>query len=298
MSSSGPIEAFDQSTQNSNIERLNLPLFNEKGIEVYVKRDDKIHPFISGNKWRKLKYYVKFILENDVDEVITFGGAYSNHLLAVACAGALFGFKTRGVVRGEELNKTSNKVLQFCDQFGMSLEFVERSAYSEMKVKAGYEGGEYFIPEGGAGALGRKGCADMLFELDQTYDRIILDVGTGTTYAGILEGVHGKQLDTKVEGIVVLKNGEYLQQEIADQLPNLQEHIHLHLDYHFGGFGKWDNEQEAFNKEFSSQTGIFVDPVYTGKLFRAIIDLTKKDHFPVGSKVLVIHTGGLMGALS
>ena len=292
------IEDFNQSLSNSKLEPLYFDEFKNRDIEVFVKRDDLIHPFISGNKWRKLKHHLLKFQASKASSIVTYGGAYSNHLIAVACAGAMFGIKTHGVVRGDELNKDSNLILKLCTQYGMELSFINRQEYKTQKLTAGIDDhGAYHIAEGGAGSEGVKGCAELVDELEELYDHIVLDVGTGTTYAGILQAVTAANLDTVVDGVVVLKNGAYLVDEIATMLQS-HDGINLHLDYHFGGFGKWDDAQIEFNQKFTSSTGILVDPVYTGKLFRAVLHLASKEYFKPKSRILVIHTGGMTGVLS
>jgi 1-aminocyclopropane-1-carboxylate deaminase len=292
------LETFDRSCRFSEVQDLQFPEFSNNEIRVSIKRDDLIHPFISGNKWRKLKYFLDDYQKTSAKSISTYGGAYSNHLLATACAGATFGIKTKGYVRGDELNAHSNHILKLADQFGMDLDFISRSDYKIMKHSHGLQGNHsYHIPEGGAGALGRKGCADIINELDLEYDYILLDVGTGTTYAGILQAIQNKNLSTEVHGVVVLKNAEYLDSEICDVVED-KDGVSLLHQYHYGGFGRWDSEQMKFNKWFSSQTGILVDPVYTGKLFRALFELINNSFFAEGSSVLCLHTGGMTGVLS
>jgi 1-aminocyclopropane-1-carboxylate deaminase len=289
---------FDRFCDNSYVHPLEFDLFAKKDLKVFIKRDDLIHPFVSGNKWRKLKYHIHDYHESGAHTLVTYGGAYSNHVLATACAGAVFGIPTKAYVRGEELNTNSNHILKLSYQFGMNLEFIDRTRYRETKDRCGKDrNGAYHIPEGGAGEAGTKGYEELLNELNDQYDQILLDVGTGTSYAGLLRGVIKRGWDTQVHGVVVLKNGGYLIDKIAAYTGN-REKINLELERHFGGFGKWDDEQFEFNKSFSSHTGILVDPVYTGKLFRAFFDMARENHFARGERILCIHTGGMTGILS
>jgi 1-aminocyclopropane-1-carboxylate deaminase len=282
---------------HSPIEQIFDPLFSEKQLKLFVKRDDLIHPFISGNKWRKLKYILcKAELENK-DHLVTFGGAWSNHLLATACAAAKFGFKSSGFVRGEPVN---NELLSLCELFGMQLQFTDRGIYRDKpalfhKIFAD-DPKAFFIDEGGASPEGVKGCSELIDELDQKYDHLFCACGTGTTAAGIINGLNNSHCSTIFHGVPVLKNAGFLKKVISDYLTEDID-FELHLDYHFGGYAKISDELIQFIKLFSSSNGILLDPVYTGKLFFAVYDLAKKDYFKPGSTILIIHTGGLFGLL-
>ena len=284
---------------HSPVEEIFDPLFDEKQVRLFVKRDDMIHPFISGNKWRKLKYALQAARNENKSRLITFGGAYSNHLVATACAGAKFGFQTTGIVRGEPVNNPS---LMLCKLFGMNLQFVSREAYKD-KGKLSEEYGKsqedaYFIPEGGAGEAAVRGCSELVEELPETYQHIFCAAGTGTTAAGILAGLKQRQLSSQLHVVPVLKNGGFLEAEIAKLVASETQQLQLHLDYHFGGYAKTTEQLLTFIKEFASKTGILLDQVYTGKMLFAIYDLVNQDHFAPGTKILAIHTGGLMGLLS
>jgi 1-aminocyclopropane-1-carboxylate deaminase len=272
-------------------------LFSEKIVEVFVKRDDLIHPFISGNKWRKLKYILRKAEEENKKHLITFGGAWSNHLLATACAAAKFGFKCTGIVRGEPV---TNQLLTLCRLFGMNLEFAGRTSYRDKKALFHkYSQGDdqaFFIDEGGAGIEAVEGCSELISELDREYGHIFCACGTGTTAAGILKGMAKTDSKSVFHGVPVLKNGQFLRKDI-DQYLIKDTTYQLHTEYHFGGYAKTSRELIRFIKEFSASTGILIDPVYTGKLFYSVYDLIKKDHFKTGSIILVIHTGGLFGLL-
>lgn len=284
---------------HSPIERLHLPAFNENQIEVHIKRDDLIHPFISGNKWRKLKYSLEEALALEKSHLVTFGGAWSNHLVATACAGAKFGFRATGFVRGEEV---SNPVLKLCKLFGMDLHFVSREAYRDKHQL--YENfpktheSTYFVDEGGRSKLGLLGCTGIIEELAENYDHIFCACGTGTTVAGLATGVLRKGLQTKVHGVPVLKNGDFLYEDIQLLNPEInRSRVTLHTEYHFGGYARSTNELDKFIANFCAQTGILIEPVYTGKLLFAVENLIREHYFPSGSRVLVIHTGGLTGIL-
>ncbi len=283
---------------HSPVEPLDFPLFNEKGMTVHMKRDDLIHPFISGNKWRKLKYILQDATEKHKSHLVTFGGAWSNHLLATACAGAKFGFKTTGFVRGEAV---SNPNLSLCRMFGMTLRFVSRQSYRDKQAlfHAHFDGDEQalFVDEGGHSPQGAKGCGELLDELHEAYDHIFCAVGTGTTLAGLAEARSSKKMHTQLHGVPVLKGADFLQAQIADLCTVSMDAVTLHTGYHFGGYAKTKPELETFIATFCAETGILLDPVYTGKVCYAVFDLARTDHFTPGDKILVIHTGGLIGIL-
>jgi len=279
---------------HSPVEEIKNPLFIKKGIQVFVKRDDMIHPFISGNKWRKLKYTLREAKSQNKDHLVTFGGAYSNHLLATACAGAKFGFQTSGFVRGEEVK---NETLTLCRLFGMRLIFIDRDSYKHKKslFEEHFQNNNkaYFIDEGGAGALAIKGCAELIDELPEVYDHIFCAAGTGTTASGIIKGIMESSIPTITHVIPVLKGAELLKTEIEENSGS--NSFEFHAGYHFGGYAKTDDQLLTFIKDFCSTSGILIEPVYTGKMFFSLFDLISKDHFNQGSKILAIHTGGLSG---
>lgn len=282
---------------NSPVEELSDPLFAEKEVRVFMKRDDMIHPFISGNKWRKLKYILRKADAEGKKHLVTFGGAWSNHLLATACAAAKFGFTSTGIVRGEPV---SNALLILCDVFGMDLIFTDRERYkNKPALFENYFHGDdaaFFIDEGGACAEAVLGCSELINELDQEFDHIFCASGTGTTAAGIINGAANAGPRTIVHSIAVLKGAEFLREDIRNYL--MQEaDFQLHTEYHFGGYAKTTAELIRFIRNFATKTGILLDPVYTGKLLFGIYDLIRKDRFEAGTKILAIHTGGLFGLL-
>ena len=276
-------------------ELLEADLLKEKNIIVHIKRDDLIHPFISGNKWRKLKYVLRQAAYEDKNHLVTFGGSYSNHLVATACAAARFGFRSTGIVRGEYVE---NDTLMLCKLFGMNLSFTDRLSYRNtpalFKKLFGNDKKAYFIDQGGAGPEAVRGCAELINELTGSYDHIFCASGTGTTGAGILKGLTANNLPTTLHLVPVLKGGDFTRNIIETSF-NLSSPFTLHLDYHFGGYAKTQPELLTFMHSFSSSTGVLLDPVYTGKMFYALFDLIRKDYFPPGSKILAIHTGGLLG---
>jgi 1-aminocyclopropane-1-carboxylate deaminase len=288
----------------SPVHPLKHPLFDEKGLKVFIKRDDLIHPVISGNKWRKLKYLLIKAQAEGKNHLVTFGGAYSNHLLATAAAAARFGFKTTGFVRGEQVD---NDTLFMCRLHGMNLLFVDREGYRDkpalFQQYFGDDSDAFFIDEGGASAEAAKGCSELVDELSQVYDHILCACGTGTTAAGIINGIGKHQLATTFHAIPVFKNGDFIRDEINKYLvphPALyrEEGIYqLHTAYHFGGYSKTTPVLINFVKQFVAETGILIEPVYTGKMLYAIFDMARNDHFKPGEQILAIHSGGIWGLL-
>ncbi len=281
----------------SPVHQLKNELFAKQDLQVFIKRDDLIHPLISGNKWRKLKYILKKASDQNKTHLVTFGGAFSNHLLATAAASAKFGFKSTGIVRGEEV---VNDTLFLCKLHGMQLIFVDRDSYRDKPAlfhKYFDDDTEaIFIDEGGASTEGANGCAELIDELTENYDHLFCACGTGTTAAGIINGLHKHQLDTEFHAIPVFKNGGFIKDEI-DGFLTVPANYQLHTDYHFGGYAKTNTELINFIKTFVVDTGILIEPIYTGKMLYALYDVAAKGYFKRGSKILAIHTGGLMGLL-
>ena len=262
---------------------------------LFVKRDDLIDPYISGNKWRKLKYILAKVKANQKTHLVTFGGAYSNHLLATAAAASRSGLTATAFVRGEEVK---NEMLLLCGLFGMKLIFTDRESYRDKyklyKQHFADDEQTYFIDEGGASPEATIGCAEIISELTEPYDHIFCAAGTGTTAAGLLKGIQQHGLNTKLHIIPVLKGASFVEEEINKYAPT-SHHLQLHLDYHFGGYAKTTPELISFIKTYTSKTGLLLDPVYTAKMFYAIQDLAKQGIIGKDEKVLAIHTGGLMG---
>lgn len=274
-----------------------LQILFPKSISVTIKREDLLHPVVSGNKFRKLKYNLLQAKAENKETLLTFGGAFSNHIAAVAYAAQEQGFRSVGVVRGDELNEKidSNPTLQFAKECGMQFEFVSREAYrhkteaaflEELKAKLG---DFYLVPEGGTNALAIKGCQEILTEEDAKFDYICCAVGTGGTISGIINSALSHQ---KVLGFPALK-GNFLQDEIRIFAEN--DNWELINDYHFGGYAKINEELVHFINQFYEDTKIPLDPVYTGKMVFGVLDLIQKDFFPAHSNILLIHTGGLQG---
>jgi len=273
-----------------------LPI-TKNGISVAIRREDLIHPFVSGNKFRKLKYNLLKAKEEGYAALLTFGGAFSNHIAAVAFAGKENGFKTIGIIRGDELRDkiAENPTLKFAQENGMEFEFVSRTQYSDKENPEFIEklrhkfGNFYLIPEGGTNALAVKGCEEIVTEEDSQYDYICCAVGTGGTISGISNSALPHQ---KVLGFPALK-GDFLKEEIRKFATN--ENWELVTEYHFGGYGKVNAELIDFINNFNQNNNIPLDPVYTSKLTFGILDRIEKDYFPANSKILIIHTGGLQG---
>jgi 1-aminocyclopropane-1-carboxylate deaminase len=266
-------------------------------IKLTVKREDLLHPHISGNKFRKLKYNILQAKKEGKKALLTFGGAFSNHIAATAAAGKEYGFTTIGVIRGEELvNKIGdNPTLAFAQSCGMVLKFVTRDDYRLKaepqfieNLKAEF-GDFYLVPEGGTNALAVKGCEEILITEDEQFTHICCAVGTGGTISGLINSAEHQQ---QVLGFPALK-GEGLLDDICKFAP--QGNWQLVSDYHFGGYGKVTEELIVFMNDFFEKTGIPLDPVYTGKMFFGVIDLIHKGYFPENSDILLIHTGGLQG---
>lgn len=281
-------------TQNQII---NLPILREKNVLLSIKREDLIHPFISGNKFRKLKYNLIEAKKEGHDTLLTYGGAFSNHIAATAYAGSEAKMKTIGIIRGQELRSKwhENPTLKFAQQQSMQFHFLSREAYrektdpAELKKLEALFGRFYMLPEGGSNRLAVKGCEEILTTKDLQFDAICAAVGTGATLAGISNAAGSEQ---SVLGFPALK-GDFLKEDI-------RKFVHkgnwkLQTDYHFGGYAKVTRELIDFINRFKQETQVPLDPIYTGKLLYGILDMVKKDRFKPNSKVLAIHTGGLQG---
>jgi 1-aminocyclopropane-1-carboxylate deaminase len=279
-----------------------LPVLEDKKIELILKREDEIHPFVSGNKFRKLKYNLEEAILQKKQTLLTFGGAFSNHIVATAVAGNQNGFKTIGVIRGQELglnlSKTleNNSTLREASKNGMQFEFVSREIYREKsseeflnQLKEKHRD-FYLIPEGGTNDLAIKGCEEILTKNDTNFDYICCSVGTGGTISGLINSIKEHQ---KIIGFPALK-GDFLKDEISS-LAKPSSNWSLQTNFHFGGYGKINSELIRFINQFKEETGILLDPIYTGKMMFGLLDLIQKDKFPINSKILAIHTGGIQG---
>lgn len=287
---------------NVSIESIKTNTDALKGITISILRLDKIHPVISGNKWFKLKYYLQDTKVKGYRNLLTFGGAYSNHIAATALAASLYQFNAIGIIRGEE-PKILSHTLQEAKANGMQLQFVSREEYNELKrsykdtVIKQYPD-YYVIPEGGYGALGVQGAADILQILDTSlFTHIVSAVGTGTTVAGLVRAALPHQ---QVIGISAMKNNNALEVEINTLLnqPNLPDNFTINHDYHFGGYAKHTADLLCWMNDFFSSTKIPLDFVYTAKAMYGVNDMISNNYFPPESSILMIHTGGLQGNIS
>jgi 1-aminocyclopropane-1-carboxylate deaminase len=271
------------------------PRLAAAGVRLLVKRDDLIHPQVRGNKWRKLKYNLEAARAAGHDTLLTFGGAYSNHIHAVASAGRLFGFRTVGVIRGEE-HLPHNRVLRHAVECGMTLTYLDRSTYKrkhEPDVLASLArfGRAYVLPEGGSNAHAVRGCAELVGELDVPFDYVCCPVGTGGTLAGVVAGLGGR---AHALGFPVVKGGGFLADDVRALLPGPDPgNWSLELAYHFGGYAKGTDELLAFMSEFTAAHAIPLEHVYTGKMMYGVFDLVARGRFPAGSTVVAVHTGGV-----
>jgi len=287
----------------SPLQELNDSLFEDAGIKVFTKRDDLIDKEISGNKWRKLKYNIK---ESNNLPILTFGGAFSNHIAATASACARLQKKSIGIIRGER-PRIINNTLKQAEEYGMHLHYISRSDYRSknepwFKKALIEEFGEHFyVPEGGANKFGVLGSQDIIKEIETPFDYMVSAMGTGATFAGMLVESNTTQ---KQIGIPVLKNGGFLEDEVKSLIGEYNSGFKTNIDkvnfelfseYHHGGYAKISDELIDFIRYFHKQHGIKTDPVYSGKSAFALYDLIKKNHFKKGSTVIWLHCGGLQG---
>jgi len=265
--------------------------------QLWLKPEYEIHPEVSGNKFRKLKYNLEAVVREGFEGVLTFGGAFSNHIAATAAAGKLLNISTVGIIRGEELAKDIdlNPTLSYAKASGMDLEFISRAAYRNKNEVSFLKSlnikypNFYIIPEGGTNARAVRGCSEILTEKDRDFDVICCAVGTGGTISGLINSSLPHQ---KIIGFPALK-GAFLNEDIR----KFAKHSNWELctDYSFGGYAKVNQELIQFINQFKNDFGIPLDPVYTAKMMFGIDDLVKKGFFSRSTKILAIHTGGLQG---
>jgi len=296
------------------IQKINSEIARNAGVDLYVLRLDLMHSWVNGNKWFKLKYNLLEAKEKNFRTLLTFGGAYSNHIYATAAAGNLFGFDTVGVIRGEE-RLPLNPTLNFALQQGMQLIYINREMYRQRNTAALHEylrqrfGEVFIIPEGGSNLNGVRGCTEIVREAmpmagyAYAFDHICVACGTATTLAGIALSLHQKQ---RAIAFPVLKNAAFLAQEIeslltnylASGLPapyNSPASWELMYDYHFGGYAKVNDDLLLFSQQFREEHGVPLDYVYTAKMFYGVMDLLQQGFFCKGDRLLLVHTGGLQG---
>jgi len=295
------LELYLMSTAVFN-QAITETFFNDFEVELYIKREDLLHPYISGNKFRKLKYNIAEAQQLQQKTLLTFGGAYSNHIHATAYAGKKNGLKTIGIIRGDELGgeqleKTlsQNKTLAFAKAQGMHLHFISRSNYKLKNTPTFIErlkqqfGDFYLLPEGGTNDLAVKGCTEILTPQDSSFSHICCAVGTGGTVTGIINSSHHNQ---HIIGFPVLKE-TYLDAEVSKKVTNTN--WHLNRNAHLGGYAKVTPELVNFINSFYKKHQIALDPIYTGKLLFGIYNQIVQGNFPKKSRILAIHTGGLQG---
>ncbi|MBK7128830.1 MAG: pyridoxal-phosphate dependent enzyme [Crocinitomicaceae bacterium] len=294
----------------SPLQKIDSPVFVEQDISVFVKRDDMIHAEVSGNKWRKLKYNIEKFKAGNYHALLTFGGAYSNHIAATAAFGNMAGVPTIGVIRGDELHAQSNDTLRAASENKMQFHFVTRQAYQKRydanfhaQLKAIF-GNVYIVPEGGANNAGAEGCSEIMHEIPFTPDYVYTAAGTGTTAAGLLVGsLNGCIINT----VSALKGGEFLSHDIQRRIQSMSiefpeanlrlKDLRLITDMHFGGYGKHNATLLANMKSFTDAHGIPLDQVYTGKMVSAFLRDLHDGFFKKNSRIVLLHTGGLQGAI-
>lgn len=302
--------AFANSLTASPLEQLQSPFLEKAKIKLFVKRDDLIHPLFGGNKWRKLKYNLIHARDNDFDTLLTFGGAWSNHIYATAAAGKHFKFNTIGIIRGEK-HIPLNTTLSFAEECGMQLHYVNRNQYRKKNSATFQEelkkqfGRVYILPEGGSNLLAVKGCEEIIQEINQQTDvtpnYICCASGSGATLAGLASAINS---DTNTHhqaaiGFSVLKGADFITNDINNLLVK-QEHSptqnwRVECDFHFGGYAKINDKLIHFMKGFKSQYNITLDAVYTAKMFYGLFELIKSNTFKPGTTIVAIHSGGLQG---
>lgn len=269
------------------------------GVRLLIKREDLNHPFVSGNKWWKLKYNLEQAQREGHNTLLTFGGAYSNHLYATAAAAHELGMKSIGIVRGERTEPV-NHTLSFAESRGMKLHFISREAYRKKNDQQFIQsirnqfGDVYIIPEGGTNEFAVRGCAEFAKSLEQEvdFDYLCLPIGTGGTMAGMIEGLSS---DKKVIGFSSLKGGDFLKAEIQSLISVTRFNWHVNTDYHFGGYGKITDELLAFMEDMKMNHQLPLDQVYTAKMMMGVFDLIHQNYFEHDTTILVLHSGGLQG---
>ncbi|SDB55091.1 1-aminocyclopropane-1-carboxylate deaminase [Flavobacteriaceae bacterium MAR_2010_188] len=284
---------FDES--KSVLQELRIE--NKQNIKLFIKREDLINPEISGNKYRKLKYNLSEAKSQNQTTLLTFGGAFSNHIAAVSAAGKIFGFKTIGIIRGEELSAkvNENSTLKYAKFNGMILKFISREDYrsketDDFQNKLKQEFGDfYMLPEGGTNNLAVKGCEEILSSAEIDFDVICCSVGTGGTMAGLINCSKPRQ---QVLGFPALK-GDFLKTDIAKFVN--QKNWKLITESHFGGYAKINSELIGFINCFSKRFKIQLDPIYTGKMMFGLLNLIENGYFKDNISIVAIHSGGLQG---
>ncbi|WP_016954595.1 1-aminocyclopropane-1-carboxylate deaminase/D-cysteine desulfhydrase [Catenovulum agarivorans] len=286
----------------SPISKITSQLFTGAGLEVFVKRDELVHPIVSGNKWRKLKYFFTGDLPQ---HIVSFGGAYSNHIHALSFVAANYQIPLSIYVRGEQawLDRPErlSPTIADCLHNKAQLHFVDRATYRrkddadfKKELLQAYPEQTLFIPEGGCAQVALTGVAEILSEQQHEFDYILCPVGSATTLAGLIKASDNKQT---IVGIAALKQANYLRQRVMELVgPSIKnKNWHLLTEFHAGGFGKVPKQILQLVVEVYQQHGITLDPIYTSKMWLGFNQLITQNYFRAGSKVLLLHTGGLQG---
>jgi len=287
---------------NSKLQHVLHPLFKKHQLIVSIKRDDNIHPIISGNKWRKLKFNLHFAEENNYTGIISFGGSFSNHIHALAFACQQQGLKSIGIIRGEQIY-ASNYTLSMAQQWGMKLNFIDRKTYrlredtDYLKALQKKYPDYLIVPEGGSNKLALGGVGEIITELNQQceFDTLLTPVGSGGTLAGLIQADNNQH---QLLGISVLKQEGYLTEQVNSLLGNDYSHFNnwqILSEFHRGSYAKFSKEDEGRIIDFNQQTGFVFEPVYSGKMILALLDLIERGYFPKGQRIVLLHTGGLQG---
>ncbi len=288
---------LEETFKASILTKIDEPLYDQFNIELWMKRDDQLHPVISGNKWRKLKFILDHALHIGSDTIISMGGVYSNHLHTLAYVGKALGLKTIAYIRGEAPALLTPTLVDLTN-WGMELRFISRTDYRQLRHYKGYldlpglKPQQYWLPEGGAQTLALNGVAELVNEIDISYDYLCAPCGTGTTLAGLIAATPD---NISVLGFAALKNAGFLNTDVNSLLKQTQSNWQINLDYHFGGFASSTPELLSFISAFETKTTIQLEPVYTGKMMYALFDLIRKGHFSRGQRIIALHTGGLQG---
>jgi len=308
---------FEHAPNAAPIQQIHDPQLDTYKVQLYLKREDLLHPTLSGNKWRKLKYNLQHARQSGHTKLLTFGGAYSNHILATAAAGSIFGFDTVGIIRGEAYSPL-NPVLQQAQAYGMDLHYISRAEYRHkmdsvaLEKLRGAHGKFYLLPEGGTNALAVSGCSEIIHDIHLTgldHDLITCPCGTGGTLAGLIHGLHTYYPNQAKQalGISVLNSGnnssnntssgtmptdDFLSQSVRQLLPSDNPiNWQINHDYALGGYAKQISALTDFIQRFEKAHQIALDPIYTGKMMFALYDLIQKKHFAPGTKIIALLTG-------
>jgi 1-aminocyclopropane-1-carboxylate deaminase len=281
------------------VRQIQIPCVENSNTSFFILREDLNHPLVSGNKWWKLKYNLQAALK-EKKSIVTFGGAYSNHIYATAQACRNLGINCVGIIRGERASTPSQTILE-AEKCGMKLKFITREIYKKKNdsgfIEALYEEfpDSLILPEGGSNSLALKGCkewAESILESNKKIDHIVIAVGTGATIAGLISGFNGL---VNVTGIAVLKDGSFLNQSIRNWLQNDPGKWQVHTNFHYGGYAKRNETVSSICRNFMAMYNIPLDYVYNGKMVSAVFDLASQGYFNESSNVLLIHSGGMQG---